>query len=964
METLELTSDDDSFEAPEFHSKIPVPNTAKSIKLTTSRQFQQVLISSDSSDDEKEGQTNASSLSKDNIPKMVSTYPPKIIGLGLEDTASIDFPLHAPAVGVHAHPQPSSHENSRPGPKRFFRWGTSEDNDPGNSTIKKRTPPSPNRNYTKKRNLEYESFEDTMIIQGNRDSCSKIDPNGECCVEDVGIPSPIITPHHRLEIAGVKVDFPLKPYPAQKAVMNALIKGCRNGEHALVESPTGSGKTLALLCGALAWQQQYAANYRIQMDAYIQTAFQPSFLENDSASHKGQEHGLYDKSRTDAKREPPKPVPKIFYGSRTHRQISQVTNELRRTAYRDTKMTILSSRDFTCIQTSDRNKTEMCNELLDPLKKTRCAYYNESNKHEISHYDSLAAMNFSIPFDIEDIVKLGNERGCCPYFAARNLMVEADLILCPYNYVIDPSIRKVMQINVKDNIVILDEAHNIEDICRDSGSSSYTAAEMQAVMEDCQECHKHFTKFMGDEPPFVEVCYYVCSQLKALIETMPNLRKREQNSNGPLYSTVWTGADFQEILNSFGISENMTLRFLTAVTQAVDHQIQVREEVAAGARFGVTLSMSSVKILERCQFTIEMLRSKDYCNDFRVFVKEATEWVPERRRAEMESSGVQPETIRTLECLCMNPGVIFSSLAQSARSIILASGTLAPIVSFASELGTTFKQILQNQHVISRDNVHIRVVPQGPQGVSLKAVYSNTSQWNFQDELGKVILEICESVPFGILCFLPSYSLLNTIFKRMQENGSLDRLKRVKVVFREPRGNVELNEVMKNYRHTIKDLTENPDGENNQRTGALLFAVFRGKVAEGIDFSDNEARAVITVGIPYAVRMDPAVDLKMQYNDQGREKKLMKGGDWYTIQAYRALNQALGRCIRHINDWGAILLVDERLMSPHCQGYLPKWVKAIWGMGPNHDIHTMGSELRAFVKKRTDADEIRKSGGV
>lgn len=29
------------------------------------------------------------------------------------------------------------------------------------------------------------------------------------------------------------------------------------------------------------------------------------------------------------------------------------------------------------------------------------------------------------------------------------------------------------------------------------------------------------------------------------------------------------------------------------------------------------------------------------------------------------------------------------------------------------------------------------------------------------------------------------------------------------------------------------------------------------------------------------------------------KKKLLKGDEWYEIQAYRAVNQALGRCIRH-----------------------------------------------------------------
>jgi hypothetical protein len=61
----------------------------------------------------------------------------------------------------------------------------------------------------------------------------------------------------------------------------------------------------------------------------------------------------------------------------------------------------------------------------------------------------------------------------------------------------------------------------------------------------------------------------------------------------------------------------------------------------------------------------------------------------------------------------------------------------------------------------------------------------------------------------------------------------------------------------------------------------------------------------------------------------------MNGHQWYSLQgdggvgvcarvrvcsnaiaAFRALNQAMGRGIRHINDWCAMLLVDAR----HCRG--------------------------------------------
>lgn len=55
----------------------------------------------------------------------------------------------------------------------------------------------------------------------------------------------------------------------------------------------------------------------------------------------------------------------------------------------------------------------------------------------------------------------------------------------------------------------------------------------------------------------------------------------------------------------------------------------------------------------------------------------------------------------------------------------------------------------------------------------------------------------------------------------------------------------------------------------------------------------------------------------MKFND-ARSKKVegvMSGSDWYKTQAFRALNQALGRCIRHSNDWGAIILLESRVAT-------------------------------------------------
>lgn len=61
-------------------------------------------------------------------------------------------------------------------------------------------------------------------------------------------------------------------------------------------------------------------------------------------------------------------IRKIFFGTRTHKQITQITHELKRTVYSGTPMTILSSRDHTCVNPEvapHASRNERCKELLE-----------------------------------------------------------------------------------------------------------------------------------------------------------------------------------------------------------------------------------------------------------------------------------------------------------------------------------------------------------------------------------------------------------------------------------------------------------------------------------------------------------------------------------------------------------------------------------------------------------------------
>ena len=75
----------------------------------------------------------------------------------------------------------------------------------------------------------------------------------------------------------------------------------------------------------------------------------------------------------------------------------------------------------------------------------------------------------------------------CPYYASRDLMEQAEIIFLPYNYLIDPAVRKRMKIPIKDNIIILDEAHNIEDSARAAGSGTFLQEDFRLALIDCEK---------------------------------------------------------------------------------------------------------------------------------------------------------------------------------------------------------------------------------------------------------------------------------------------------------------------------------------------------------------------------------------------------------------------------------------------------------------------------------------------
>ena len=518
--------------------------------------------------------------------------------------------------------------------------------------------------------------------------------------------------------------------------------------------------------------------------------------------------------------------------------------------------------------------------------------------------------------DVESLRKNGYRRKLCPYYASREMASNADLVFLPYNYLVDPRIRRTLAINLEECAVIVDEAHNVLQIFEDSSSISFKGKDVAVALSDLD----YMLQIVEDE------------NLASNIDLMPNVdtslvyslkdcfTKFDQNliifeKNIKTKSDVDTmdhpGDKIVELLNESGINSGNAGAICLAITNVLDCLSVLN---LAGA-------ITKGKGLQKMSEVIELLffQSAGVASfDTRQKMKNYYKFYAEKKNAEGKVGQADTE----YNLWCFHPGFSLSSLIGcKIRTLILTSGTLKPIDYFSYQLDQQFPVVLENEHVIDpKKQICYQVLTNGPDNTELLGTFTNSSSPKYLTSLGMAIIQIEKKVPDGLLIFFSSYRWLDTCVKHWQTyDGLWQQMNSIKECFVEPKDRNSLSKIVEEYRTRVKQ---------NTPTGACFMAVCRGKVSEGIDFADRDARAVVITGIPFPSVYDPKVKLKRKFLDTKKlQSKGISGSDWYNLEAFRALNQAIGRVIRHKNDFGAVLLLDKRFGSEGNAKKLPTWLE-------------------------------------
>jgi DNA excision repair protein ERCC-2 len=199
------------------------------------------------------------------------------------------------------------------------------------------------------------------------------------------------------------------PRPGQAEVVNAVEEGVLRGQHMLLVAPTGVGKTAAVLAGTLRATAASGA--------------------------------------------------RVWWATARTTQQAMVERTAREMAVRGTaiRSVTLRAREKACRRGGEPCDVGACPFLAPPPARREAAM------------DALAAIGQP---DADRLGAIATEHSLCPYDLAQEWLERCDLVVCDYNYVLDPGMRLRAALEDVPHVVVVEEAHQLPDRASDWGSPS------------------------------------------------------------------------------------------------------------------------------------------------------------------------------------------------------------------------------------------------------------------------------------------------------------------------------------------------------------------------------------------------------------------------------------------------------------------------------------------------------------
>ena len=615
------------------------------------------------------------------------------------------------------------------------------------------------------------------------------------------------------------------------------LKKCLDAKgHCLLEMPSGTGKTVSLLALIVAYMKAH-----------------------------------------------PSDVTKLIYCSRTIPEIEKVLEELKKllkyyedhvedAAGQDQKFVGLawSSRKNLCIHPDIKRERDgkivdgRCHSLVAPHVRERHAQ-GADNVAICDFYEAFDARGreMSIPtgaYNIDDLKSLGGRQGFCPYFLARWAIGQAQIVVYSYHYLLDPKIADVVSKELaRNSVVVFDEAHNIDNTCIDSMSVKINRKLLDKCQNSITVLEEEIQRLKDADSGRLR------DEYQRLVEGLRQAQERRDNAV-TLANPILPDHVLQEAVPGNIRKGEHFVAFMKRLVEYLKTRLRV-QHVVQESPAGFLSDIARKVCIDRkpLRFAAERLASLvrtleiSHSNDFSPltvishFATLVSTYTKGFTLIIEPSDDKTPNVINpVMHFRCLDSSIAIRPIFERFQSVVITSGTLSPldmyprILDFHPVIMSSFTMTLARQCILPM------IVARGNDQVALTSKFEARDDTAVIRNYGNLLLETVSIVPDGVVCFFTSYLYMETVVATWYDQGVIDDVQKHKLLFIETQDAAETSLALLNY---IKAC------ENGR--GAVLLAVARGKVSEGVDFDHHLGRAVLMFGIPYVYTQSKILKVTM-----------------------------------------------------------------------------------------------------